>query len=163
MLFRSLFGQIEAGVDAVQLFDSWAGVLPEAGFLRWVVTPTKRIVAAIKTRFPDCPIIGFPRGAGPLYERYAELTGVNAVSIDTVLPLGFARDRLQSAVAVQGNLDPALLVVGGAPMADAVRQIRRELCGGGFIFNLGHGILPETPPENVAALARLLSEPLAAD
>ena len=128
-----------------------------------MVTPTKRIVAAIKTRFPDCPIIGFPRGAGPLYERYAELTGVNAVSIDTVLPLGFARDRLQSAVPVQGNLDPALLVVGGAPMADAVRQIRRELCGGGFIFNLGHGILPETPPENVAALARLLSEPLAAD
>jgi uroporphyrinogen decarboxylase len=151
--------QIEAGVDAVQLFDSWAGALPEAGFERWVVAPTMRIVVAVRGRFPSCPVIGFPRGAGPMYRGYVEATGVNAVSIDTALPLGFARDQLQSKVAVQGNLDPVLLMVGGAAMANAVKEIRRQLGGGGFVFNLGHGILPETPPENVAVLARILGEP----
>jgi uroporphyrinogen decarboxylase len=141
------------------LFDSWAGALPESEFERWVIEPTRRIVAAVRQRFP-CPVIGFPRGGGLLYERYAEMTGVDAVSIDTGLPLGFARDRLQPKVAVQGNLDPVLLMVGGAAMAEAVSRIRRQLGGGGFVFNLGHGILPETPPENVATLARLLAEPL---
>jgi uroporphyrinogen decarboxylase len=151
--------QIEAGVEAVQLFDSWAGVLPENGFERWVIDPARRIAAAVKERFPQCAVIGFPRGAGPMYERYAEATGVDAVSVDTALPLAFARDRLQPRVAVQGNLDPVTLLVGGAAMTDAARQIRRQLGGGGFVFNLGHGILPETPPENVAELARLLAEP----
>lgn len=155
-----LCGQIDAGVDVVQLFDSWAGVLPEAGFERWVIGPTRRIVTAIKARVPNLPVIGFPRGAGLLYERYAETTGVDAVSIDTALPLGFARDRLQARVVVQGNLDPVLLLVGGEAMAEAVREIRCQLGRGGFVFNLGHGVLPETPPENVAALARILSEPL---
>jgi len=154
-----LCAQIEAGVDAVQLFDSWAGALPEREFAQWVIEPTRRIVAAVKQRFAACPVIGFPRGAGALYERYVEETDVDAVSIDTAVPLGFACERLQKRVVVQGNLDPVLLLVGGKAMAAAVREIRRRLGGGAFVFNLGHGVLPQTPPEHVAELARILAEP----
>jgi uroporphyrinogen decarboxylase len=153
--------QIEAGVEVVQLFDSWAGALAPAGFERWVIAPTKRLVATLKARFPGVPIIGFPRGAGWLYERYAAETGVDAVSLDTGVPADLARDRLQSHVALQGNLDPMMLVVGGDGMRRAVRQLRATLGQGPYIFNLGHGILPETPPEHVAELARLLREPIA--
>jgi uroporphyrinogen decarboxylase len=156
--FTYLAGQIAAGVDAVQLFDSWAGVLPEAEFERWVVAPTSRLVQRLKQAFPTVPVIGFPRGAGPLYESYAAETGVDAVGFDTVVPLDAAR-RLQSRVCVQGNLDPVALLVGGQAMADAVRAIREALGGGPLIFNLGHGVLPQTPPENVAELARLLAAP----
>jgi uroporphyrinogen decarboxylase len=158
-----LRGQIAAGVDVVQLFDSWAGVLPESEFERWSIEPTKRIVAVLKQRFPTCPIIGFPRGAGLLYEHYAVATGVDAVSLDTSLPLGFARKRVQSKVAVQGNLDPLLLVVGRDPMIKAAKALRKNLAGGGFVFNLGHGVLPETPLEHVAALAQLLATPISSD
>jgi uroporphyrinogen decarboxylase len=156
--FRYLSGQIAAGVDAVQLFDSWAGVLPEAEFERWVIMPTKTLLQRLKQDFPGVPVIGFPRGAGPLYERYVAETGVDAVGVDTVVPLEAAR-RLQSRVAVQGNLDPVALMAGGAPLANAVRSIRRALGSGPFIFNLGHGVLPQTPPEHVAELARLLAAP----
>ena len=154
--------QIAAGAEAVQLFDSWAGVLPEREFARWVIAPTRRIAAALKERFPAVPVIGFPRGAGLLYERYAAESGVDAVALDTTVPLGFARDRLQPRLAVQGNLDPIALLVGGAAMERAVAEIRAALGGGPFVFNLGHGILPQTPPEHVAALAGLLAEPVAA-
>jgi uroporphyrinogen decarboxylase len=152
-----LTGQIEAGVEALQLFDSWAGILPEAGFMRWVVEPTARIVAAVKERFPMVPIIGFPRGAGVLYRRYVEATGVDVVSLDTSVPLGWAQEQLPPRVAVQGNLDPLLLLLGGEPVVDAVRAMRQAMRGRGYVFNLGHGVLPETPPENVAILARLLA------
>jgi uroporphyrinogen decarboxylase len=155
-----LSNQIAAGVDAVQLFDSWAGVLPEPEFERWVVVPTTRLVDRLKQAFPAVPVIGFPRGAGQLYEGYVAETGVDAVGIDTVVPLAVAR-RLQSRVCVQGNLDPAALLVGGAPLADAVRTIRHTLGGGPLVFNLGHGVLPQTPPENVAELGRLLASPTA--
>jgi len=154
--------QIEAGAEVVQLFDSWAGALSPAGFERWVVSPTKRLVTALKTRFPWVPVIGFPRGAGLSYERYALETGVDAVSLDTAVPLGVARDRLQSRLAVQGNLDPVVLLVGGEPMRREVTVLRQTLGGGPYVFNLGHGILPETPPEHVAELARILAEPLRA-
>jgi uroporphyrinogen decarboxylase len=157
-----LAAQITAGVEAVQLFDSWAGILPEAGFARWVIDPTRKIVTALKQRFPGVPIIGFPRGAGLLYERYATETGVDAVSLDTAVPSSLARDRLQPNLTVQGNLDPVLLVVGGAALEQAVKELRAALGGRPFVFNLGHGVLPQTPPENVAAVARLLAEPLAA-
>ena len=155
-----LSGQIAAGAEAVQLFDSWAGVLSEAGFERWVIEPTRRITARLKQRFPMVPIIGFPRGAGLLYQRYAAESGVDAVRIDSGVPASFARERLQRQVAVQGNLDPVALLVGGSVMEREVREIRNALAGGPFIFNLGHGVLPQTPPENVAALARVLAEPL---
>ena len=154
-----LGGQIEAGADAVQLFDSWAGVLSQAEFTRWVVEPTRHITAALKRRFPTIPVIGFPRGAGMLYAGYASETGVDAVGLDTSVPLGFARE-LQERVVVQGNLDPAALLVGGRALREAVFAIRRGLGGGPLIFNLGHGVLPQTPPENVAALAQLLAEPI---
>jgi len=152
----ALAGQIEAGAEVVQLFDSWAGVLPETGFARWVVGPTKRIVGALKSRFPDHPIIGFPRGAGALYELYVRDSGVDAVGLDTTVPTGFAATRLQPLATVQGNLDPVLLATGGAALDEGVAQQRRGLGGGPWVFNLGHGVLPETPLENIAALARLL-------
>jgi uroporphyrinogen decarboxylase len=155
-----LSGQITAGADAVQLFDSWAGVLSEAGFERWVIDPTRRITARLKERFPTVPIIGFPRGAGFFYQRYVAKSGVDAVSIDTAVSGSFAREQLQGLVAVQGNLDPVALLVGGKVMEQEVNAIRGALAGGPFIFNLGHGVLPQTPPENVAALARLLGEPV---
>jgi uroporphyrinogen decarboxylase len=157
-----LAGQIEAGVEVVQLFDSWAGVLPEAGFERWVVEPTQRIVGALKSRFPDRPIIGFPRGAGVLYERYARATGIDAVGLDTSVPASFAVARLQPIAVLQGNLDPVLLSSGGAALEAAVTVQRRALGSGPWVFNLGHGVLPDTPPENIATLARLLREPGAA-
>jgi uroporphyrinogen decarboxylase len=154
--------QIEAGAEAVQLFDSWAGVLPEPQFEKWIIAPTRRIATALKERFPFVPVIGFPRGAGLLYERYAVESGIDAVALDTTLPLGFARDTLQPRLAVQGNLDPIALLVGGPALEKAVIDIRAALGGGPFVFNLGHGILPQTPPDHVAALARLLAEPIAA-
>src|SRR5207249_4136073 len=101
-----LSGQIAAGADAVQLFDSWAGALAEPGFEQWVIAPTRQITARLKQQFPNVPVIGFPRGAGVLYEYYAVATGVDAVGLDTGVPLAFARERVQQRVAVQGNLDP---------------------------------------------------------
>jgi uroporphyrinogen decarboxylase len=156
IVFLSL--QIEAGVEAIQLFDSWAGVLSEAEFERWVIRPTQQIVTALRQRFSETPIIGFPRGSGCLYERYAIETGVTALSIDTSVPLGFARERLQSRMAVQGNLDPVALLVGGDALRAGAAALTRTLGRGPFIFNLGHGVLPETPPEHVALLARMLTE-----
>jgi uroporphyrinogen decarboxylase len=155
-----LGSQIVAGAEVVQLFDSWAGVLPEYAFGHWVIEPTKRIVAALKRRFPDCPIVGFPRLSGLLYEHYVAETGVDAVGIDTAVPTGYARKELQPLTVVQGNLDPVLLIVGGKPLENAVNKLRRELGSGPFVFNLGHGVLPETPPENVEMLARLLAQPI---
>ena len=155
-----LSNQIGAGAEVVQLFDSWAGVLPENEFARWVIAPTARIMRALKQRFPNVPVIGFPRGAGFLYERYIDEAGIDAVAIDTAVPVRFAVERLQRRIPVQGNLDPVALLVGGATMEQAVEAIRGALGGGPFVFNLGHGILPQTPPENVAALARLLTAPV---
>jgi uroporphyrinogen decarboxylase len=150
-----LAGQIAAGAEIVQLFDSWAGVLPEAGFERWVIAPTRRIVGALRSRFPSRPVIGFPRGAGVLYERYVRETGVDAIGLDTSVPVRFAAG-LQALATVQGNLDPVALLSGGAALEEAVWMLRRGLGGGPWVFNLGHGVLPETPPENIAILARLL-------
>jgi uroporphyrinogen decarboxylase len=155
-----LAGQIEAGAEVVQLFDSWAGVLPEVPFARWVIEPTRRIVAALKQRCPGHPVIGFPRAAGLLYERYLKETGVDGISLDTTVPVSHARDRLQPFATVQGNLDPVLLMCGGAVLEEAGRALLRTLGAAPFVFNLGHGVLPETPPENVHALARLLAQPV---
>jgi uroporphyrinogen decarboxylase len=157
-----LTGQIEAGVEVVQLFDSWAGILPEPALVRWVIEPTKRITAALKRRFANCPVIGFPRGAGVLHERYFRETGVDGIGVDTAVPLGYAHRTLQPHGTVQGNLDPVLLIVGGPALQEAVRNLRQSLGSGPYIFNLGHGVLPETPPENVQALAGLLTEPMGA-
>jgi uroporphyrinogen decarboxylase len=151
-----LLGQVAAGAEIIQLFDTWAGVLPEAQFMRWVVEPTKRIVAALRASHADLPIIGFPRGAGFLYPTYFAETGVTAVSLDTSFPLATARETLQPLGPVQGNLDPLLLVAGGAAMRQAVADTLAGLAAGPFVFNLGHGIVPETPPDHVTELVTLV-------
>jgi len=155
-----LAAQIEAGAEVVQLFDSWAGVLPEAAFERWVIGPTQRIVAKLKHRSPNCPVIGFPRAAGILYGRYAVETGVDAIGLDTTVPHEYAREVLQPLATLQGNLDPVLLTVGGPALRQAAIDLRRAFGTRPYIFNLGHGVLPQTPPENVESLARLLAEPI---
>jgi len=147
-----LIAQIDAGVEIVQLFDSWAGVLNENDFNSWVIAPTLAIVQAVKAAHPEVPIIGFPRGAGASIVPYAEKTGIDAVSLDTSVPMGWAIKALPHKIALQGNLDPALLLVGGAPMDAGIDLIRHAMKGRRFIFNLGHGVLPATPPEHVARL-----------
>ena len=147
-----LCGQIEAGAEAVQIFDSWAGVLPEDAFDTWCLGPIKRIVASLISLHPATPIIVFPNRVGFFYERMARDSGADAVSIDAMVPLATARGVLQKLVTVQGNLDPIMLVQGGAPMIEATRRILDALVPGPFVFNLGHGIAPQTPPAHVAAL-----------
>lgn len=153
-----LSAQIEAGVDMVQIFDTWGGVLPEKSFARWVIEPTAKIVSALKEKFPDTPIIGFPRGAGVSYITYVEQTGVDGVSLDQAVPLKWAAENLQDKVVVQGNLDPQLLYVGGDGLEEGVERILNELGNGPFIFNLGHGIMKETDPDNVASLVRAVHQ-----
>ena len=150
-----LIAQFEAGADAVQIFDSWVGLLPPEQFRRFVIAPTQRIVAAIRARYPQAPIIGFPRNAGVLYEPYFAETGVSALCIDQDVPLPQAR-KLQAQGPVQGNLDPAVLVAGGAALDRAVGDILAALGQRPFVFNLGHGILPETPLAHVERLVRLV-------
>lgn len=147
-----LAAQADAGADVLQIFDTWAGVLPRKQFVRWCVEPVGEIVSRVRRRCPGTPIIGFPRGAGIGYETYARATGVDAVGIDSSVPLHWAASDLQSVCAVQGNLDPVSLLVGGDAMAAHVREILSILGKGPFVFNLGHGVLKETPPENVSAL-----------
>ena len=151
---RYLSGQIRAGAEVIQIFDTWAGVLPEEEFRRFVITPTKRIVDGIRAMAPAVPVIGFPRGGGVLIEAYAKETGVDALGLDSAVPLAWAAAQLQPVCAVQGNLDPILLLHGGEQMKRAVYRILDAFAGGPSIFNLGHGILPMTPPEHVADLVR---------
>lgn len=153
-----LVAQIDAGADAVQLFDSWAGVLPEPAFRRWVIEPTARIVAAFREQHPDVPVVGFPRAAGTLYGLYAAESGVGALGLDTGVSPSWAHDNLPTGMALQGNLDPQLVVVGGTPMEIAAGEIAACLRGGPFVFNLGHGVVPETPPAHVEALAAFLRD-----
>ncbi|MBI3514257.1 MAG: uroporphyrinogen decarboxylase [Proteobacteria bacterium] len=150
--------QIEAGVEAVQLFDSWAGVLASPAFERWVVEPNVLIIAALNERHPEIPVILFPRGAGVNYGSVIDI-GAAALGLDTAVPVDWAHETLQPHVALQGNLDPQVLVTGGDAMSCEVRRIRSWLGGGPFIFNLGHGVVPETPPEHVAELVRLVGAP----
>ncbi len=151
-----LGAQIDAGAEVVQLFDTWAGIVPLDKFDRLVVTPTRRIVEAVRQRHPDTPIIGFPRNIGPLYERYFAETGITALSIDANVPLELAARVLQRIGPIQGNLDPTILVAGGNALDEAVKTILAALSNGPFVFNLGHGVLPETPLEHVARLTALI-------
>ncbi len=145
--------QINAGVNCVQIFDSWAGCLPDQEFERWVVQPTKEIVSRLRTKHPHIPIIGFPRAAGAASVNYVHETGVNAIGCDTSMPLSFMRGRLApTGATLQGNLDPLLLVAGGQQLNERVHAILDAMAGKPFVFNLGHGIVPQTPPEHVAQL-----------
>ncbi|MFT5539449.1 MAG: uroporphyrinogen decarboxylase [Alphaproteobacteria bacterium] len=147
-----LIAQVSAGAEALQIFDSWAGVLPERAFRQWTIEPIKKIITRVKAIHPDVPIIGFPNRAGVMYAAFAAETGVDAVSIDSSVPLGWAAAELQSQVTVQGNLDPIALLSGGAALKDAVRTILDGMKNGAHVFNLGHGVLPPTPPDHVAQL-----------
>ncbi|HEY0569572.1 MAG TPA: uroporphyrinogen decarboxylase family protein, partial [Xanthobacteraceae bacterium] len=144
-----LVRQLEAGVDAVQIFDTWAGILPPEEFQRWSVAPTQRIVAAVRERVPDAKIIGFPRGAGTALASYVSQVPVDAVSLDWRIERAFAREQIQSRLPVQGNLDPLALLAGGAALDRSVDAVLEAFAAGPFIFNLGHGILPETPIAHV--------------
>ena len=147
--------QIDAGADCVQIFESWAGALAEPEFHRYVVAPTRRIVEALRARHETVPVIGFPRAAGRSIDGYAAATGVTAVGLDTGVPLAQAQE-IQKSVPVQGNLDPILLAAGGPALAERIAEIRAGLAGGPHIFNLGHGIVPQTPPDHVAELVATL-------
>ncbi len=151
-----LIAQARAGAEALQLFDSWAGLLPPDDFARWCIAPAKEIVRRVKDVVPGVLMIGFPRGAGLSYERYGAEAGVDGIAIDPTVPCPWAAAALQPHAALQGNLDPYRLLVGGAGMEDAACSILETLGGGPFIFNLGHGILPATPLENVERLVALV-------
>jgi uroporphyrinogen decarboxylase len=149
-----LLGQLKAGADALQIFDTWAGVLPASEFWRWSIEPARRIVEGVRKQAPDAKIIGFPRGAGALLPSYIETTGVNAVSIDWAAEPSLVRERVQNRVAVQGNLDPLVLIAGGAALDRAVDEVLANYGKGRLIFNLGHGIQPETPIAHVEQMLK---------
>ncbi|OAB82070.1 uroporphyrinogen decarboxylase [Wolbachia endosymbiont of Laodelphax striatellus] len=149
-----LIKQIEFGADIIQLFDSNAGILQGELFERYVIKPTKKIVSAIKNKFPDFPIIGFPRSAENLYTDYCEQTGISAVSIDYNVPIEWAKENLK--IPLQGNLNPILLAYNKSEAIEEAKRIIDCFRGLPFIFNLGHGVLPDTPVENIAALVDLV-------
>jgi uroporphyrinogen decarboxylase len=153
-----LDGQVRAGVEAVQLFDSWAGSLAPAQFERWVIEPNARIVAALRARHPHVPIIGFPKGAGSKLVAFARETGVDAVGLDETVDPEWAEANLPAGLPVQGNLDPLALITGGAALEKAVERILSAFAGRPHIFNLGHGILPDTPIAHVEHLLRLVRQ-----
>jgi uroporphyrinogen decarboxylase len=147
-----LSGQIKAGVDAVQLFDSWSGSLSPAQFETWVIAPTIQIVERLRARHPDTPIIGFPKGAGGKLLSYARDTKVDAIGIDETVDPVWANQYLPQGLPVQGNLDPLALIAGGAQLDQAIERILAAFAGRPHVFNLGHGILPDTPIAHVEAL-----------
>lgn len=151
-----LLGQIAAGVDAVQLFDSWAGSLSPEQFEQWVIAPTARIVAALKDKAPGIPVIGFPKGAGGKIAAYARETGVDAIGLDETVDPEWADAVLPSDLPVQGNLDPLALITGGETMERAARRILAAFRNRPHVFNLGHGIQQDTPIAHVEALMRVV-------
>jgi uroporphyrinogen decarboxylase len=151
-----LSGQIRAGVDAVQLFDSWAGSLSPQQFERWVIAPTAAVVAALKARHPGTAVIGFPKGAGGKLAAYARETGVDVVGLDETVDPGWAAAELPAGMPVQGNLDPLALIAGGEALETAVTRILSSFAERPHVFNLGHGILPDTPIPHVEQLVQLV-------
>jgi len=148
--------QIDAGADAVQIFDSWASGLPEEALRAVSLEPMRAIAERLKIRHPRTPVILFPKGVGPMAEAYALMGACDAVSIDFCTPWDFARRRLSPHAVVQGGLDPLLVVKGGAAMESAARRLIATFEGVPYIFNLGHGLTPDTPPENVARLVEIV-------
>jgi uroporphyrinogen decarboxylase len=151
-----LIAQANAGAEALQLFESWAGTVPAGLFEAAVLNPTARIVAAVKAKHPKLPIIGFPRGAGSWLTRYAEDTGVDGVGVDQMTDI--AAIKTPARVTLQGNLDPILLLQGGEAMRAEVRRLVSAMKGKPFVFNLGHGVMQPTPPEHVAELVAAIRE-----
>lgn len=152
--------QFQAGVDAVQIFDSWCGVLPAAEFERWCLRPVSQIIQRLRLRVPNAPIIAFPRNAGSHLISFQQTSGANAIGISTCIDTSWIASSFSRDVVVQGNLDPLALIAGGHALASEVARIKKDLAGRPYIFNLGHGILPETPIENVELLLKLVREGL---
>jgi uroporphyrinogen decarboxylase len=146
--------QIETGVEAVQIFDSWAGVLPSAEFEQWCLQPVAKIIRGVRERHPFARIIAFPRGAASHIPSFALQTGANAIGLDTAVDPAWATKAIPRDVVLQGHLDPLVLIAGGAAQEAAVEEILTAYRDRSHIFNLGHGILPQTPIENVEALLR---------
>jgi uroporphyrinogen decarboxylase len=144
-----LIRQLQAGVDAVQIFDTWAGVLPAQEFQRWCIEPTQRIITKVRGQISGAKVIGFPRGVGAGLLPFVENVAVDAVGLDWATDLAFARDQIQSRIPVQGNLDPLVLVAGGVALDRAIDGILEAFSDRPFIFNLGHGIVPQTPIAHV--------------
>ncbi len=144
--------QIVAGAEAVMLFDSWGGLLPPSQFERHVIAPTRAIVHAVRREHPHIPIVGFPRLGGTSIGHYAARTGINAIALDTGADLQIASGLLPPGLPLQGNLDPVCLLAGGVPLEAEARAIRDAMQGRPHVFNLGHGVLPQTPPEHVQSL-----------
>ncbi len=153
-----LSGQVRAGVEAVQLFDSWAGSLSPAQFEQWVIAPNARIIAAFKARHPDVPVIGFPKGAGGKLGAYARETGADAIGLDETVDPVWAAAEISPHLPLQGNLDPLALIAGGDALESAVGRIISAFEGRPHVFNLGHGILPDTPISHVEQLLRLVRQ-----
>ena len=151
-----LINQIRNGAEVVQIFDSWAGILSHAEFQKWISAPIRRIVRGVTNVCPDTPIIGFPKGAGTRYLEFGEETGVDALGLDSEVPLDWVSATLQEKFVVQGNLDNLVLFTGGKTLETETKRILSSLSQGRFIFNLGHGVLPNTPIENVCRVAELV-------
>src|SRR5712671_6397801 len=149
-----LVRQLQAGADAVQIFDTWAGVLPTDEFQRWCIAPTRRIADKVRREVPGAKLIGFPRGAGTMLPKYVAEAGVDAIGLDWMIDRAFAREQVQSRLPVQGNVDPLALVAGGAALDRAVDAALEAFAGGPFIFNLGHGIVLQTPIEHVEQMLK---------
>lgn len=152
-----LVGQLKAGAEVVQIFDTWAGVLSPEQFDRWCIEPTRKIVAGVRTQIPEARIIGFPRGAGAMALPYVEITGVDGIGLDWMFPRSLAQNILQPRVAVQGNVDPIALLAGGEALDREVDDVM-SLAEGPLIFNLGHGILPTTPIAHVEQMLKRVRE-----
>ena len=148
---RYLVGQLDAGADAVQIFDSWASVLDEDQFEKWCVAPVKSLVAKVKSARPGAKVIGFPKGIGAFYKGYGAKTGIDMVGLDWTMPMSFAQE-IQSELPIQGNLDPKRWIAGGRALDEGVDEILEYLAGGPLVFNLGHGITPDTPVDHVSQM-----------
>jgi len=148
--------QVQAGADCVQIFESWSEGLTEPLFRRLILEPTKKLIARLRALGVTVPVIGFPRGAGPHLTLFAQESGVTALGVDTQTPASYARAAAPAGMALQGNLDPQALVVGGEVLEREARAVMADFAGGPHIFNLGHGITPEAKPEHVAALVKLV-------
>lgn len=149
-----LIAQFKAGVDAVQIFDTWAGVLPPEEFARWCIAPVRQIILNVRDEIPNAKIIAFPRGAGSALERYVTELPIDAVGLDWMIDKTFARERVQKLKPVQGNLDPMALIAGGRALDESIDAVMRAFSDGPFIFNLGHGITPQTPIAHVEQMLR---------
>ena len=151
-----LIEEVAAGADVLQLFDTWAGALPEYEMHRWCLAPARAIMARVHAVHPWVPFILFPRGVGAGYAAFAREPGCRGLSLDSSVPLAWAARTLQPHKTIQGNLDPGLLVTGATAMRQAAERLRAAFGHGSYIVNLGHGVVPETPPEHVAELVAIV-------